>query len=62
VIVICTEDNTSEQVAIYDPKHSIHDCMDAEGRAMQEQLPMDELSELQGSIHAISDHKAVLAI
>jgi hypothetical protein len=59
---LCTQDKTSQQIPIYDPKPSIHDCKDAEGRAMQEQLPMDELRELQGSIYAISDRKLVFVI
>ena len=55
------KDDLSERVPIYDPKPSSHDCMDAGGRATQEQLPKDDLKELQGRIYAFSDHKAVLA-
>ena len=55
-----TYDKISEQAPIYDPKPSSHDCMDAGGRATQEQLPMDDLMELQGRIYVFSDHKAVI--
>jgi hypothetical protein len=36
-------------------KPSRHDCMDAGGRATQEQLPMDDARELQGCIYAFSE-------
>ncbi len=44
-------------VRAYVSKPSSHDCMDAGGRATQEQLPRDDLRELQGCIHAFSKQK-----